>query len=515
MMRMLTTSAILIIAPMLTVSSELGAQVHEHASDTHAPVLGSVNFKNSGSAKAQDSFQRGVAYLHNFEYVQAAQNFREAQTADPSLALAYWLEALTYSHVVWGEENLTKSAAALQKLGPSTEARLAKAKTPRERDFGTAVEAFYTNSSLAVRSRAYADSLIKLAAADTTDLEAAAFASHAAMIAYFSAQPQDRSLGQQSRALALRVFKANPQHPGAAHYLTHFADIDPTAAAEQLEAARAYDKIAPDATHALHMPSHVYLPLGLWQEMASANERAWAASRAEVIREKRSANTNSWHALEWLQYAYLELGRSADARALIDTARSILNNAVFDPAHPDPQSAVGQLIFTYAAETGDWNSFPDIPDGEAMLQLPMPTQRAWTVAVLAAYQAAVRAIMSGANPDAGTRVLQRMRSIADTIQQGRKQTLLRTATQIEAVLAFKNNDLKRAADLLRPLTDSEPRAASTPPRTLLANELLGEILLKAGNQSEAAQAYRRALDARPNRKKALEGLRQTSAVIGK
>lgn len=499
--------SLLALAAICVLPAWIQAQ-EKHADHEHA--LGSVNFRNSGNKAAQAAFQRGVALLHNFEYGDAADAFREAQRIDKTLAAAYWLEALTYSHVVWGEEDVAKSRAALARLGATPAERLAQAKTPAERSFGAAVEAFYQDGPLNVRAKAYADTLRALAAADTNDLEIAAFTAHALMAQFFTARPQDRGeLAGQSRAYAMRVFQKNPQHPGAAHYLTHVADMDPRSASQQLEAARAYDKIAPASEHALHMPSHVYLPLGLWPEVSRANERSWAASRAEVIRSKSPATDNSWHSLEWLQYSYLQQGRFAEARALIDTARMILKGATFRDEEPDPRFAVSQLIFSYSMDTGEWDGFGPIPDGEAILQLNTPTPRAQSFAAIAAYQSAVRSLMTGVNDGSPARIQARFNSIADTAQSPlRKAALQRYANQIEAIAALKSNNIDRAIELLRPIAAAEAQGASTPPTSIPSYELLGQALLMKGDKQAAAEAFQRALEARPNRRVALEGMKK-------
>src|SRR4051812_1685721 len=224
---MWTTRAVYLACSAVLMATALPGQEPDHPAHA-APALGSVNFRNSGNAAAQVPLQRGVAWLHNFKYVEAAESFREAQRADPSLAVAWWLEALTYSHVLWRTENLPKAREALSHLAPTREERLARAKSPRERAFGAAVEAFFANASVAARTLAYSDSLEILAASDSTDLETAAFSSHGALMAHASATPEQKPrLAALALGQAMRVFKANPNHPGAAHYLTHMSDVDP------------------------------------------------------------------------------------------------------------------------------------------------------------------------------------------------------------------------------------------------------------------------------------------------
>lgn len=479
------------------------AQDATHKGAHAHPVLGTVNFKNSGNRAAQEPFQRGVALLHSFEYGDAADAFREAQKADPSLALAYWLEALTYSHVLWGYESLDESRAVLARLAATPEARLAKAKTKRERAFGAAVEAFYADGSLSTRARSFADALQQLAATDPDDHEAAAFAAIASMMAWYSIPATDRApYNDAVRQHALRVFRENPQHPGAAHYLIHFVDMNPRAAKEALEFARAYDKIAPDAEHALHMPSHVYLPLGLWADVAASNERAWAASRKEVLRKKDSPADNSWHSLDWLQYSYLQLGRYRDARALVDTATNILQGVAIADDNPDARNVVNLLAFRYGMEAGNWEAHPNgIPNIDVVLNQPRPNQRAWGMATTAAYQVAVASLRGRDDRVSAEKVIRAFRASADSLPADapRRAGLRRFATQLEAQLAYRDGNHERAFALLREIAPNEPSNASLPPTFIPSYELLGEMLLAANRQSEAAEAYQKALDARANR----------------
>lgn len=514
---MLMRCALLLVLCGPFPATSAGAQQPDHSAHSPALVLGSVNFRNSGNRAAQAPLQRGVAWLHNFKYSEAGDAFREAQQADTSLALAWWLEALTYSHVLWRTEDLARSRKALARLGLTTESRLAKAKTSRERAFGAAVEAFYADGSLATRSRAYADSLTALAASDSTDLEAAAFASHGALMAWSAAAASDRPrLAATARALALRVFTANPQHPGAAHYLTHIADVDPRAAAELLPFARAYDKIAPDADHALHMPSHVYLPLGLWHDVSVANERAWAAARAEVKRDRASQASLSWHSLEWLQYAYLEEGRWDAARAIIDSARSLLDGVEIAAANADARFAANVLAFTYGMETGDWSVWPsnasDIP---AAFAIPTPTARAFGMTMANAYQASIAAIFAGRDRAPARAAAIRFREIADTLPPDAQRTnLKRVADQIDALIVGADGDLPREISLLRTLVLPDAISASTPPIYIPMHELLGDALLKANQPVEAAAAFRAALSARLNRSRALLGVARSLSAAG-
>lgn len=507
---------VLAMLSLVLVGVTPGVAPAQHGDHVHAPSLGVVAFSNSGNNAAQAPLQRGVALLHSFEYDDAAAAFRQAQAADRGLAVAYWLEALTYSHILWGEEDLPKSRAALQKLAATPEARLARAKTARERSFGAAVEALFRDGTLNERGLAYAESVIRHAEADTADLEAKAFAAHASMVGWFTRPAAQRAgWDQRARHYAQSVFDANPDHPGAAHYLIHYVDMNPDAAAAMLKYARIYDKIAPDAEHALHMPSHVYLPLGLWPEVAASNERAWKAQRAWVREKKRPADENGWHDLDWLQYAYLQQGRLDDARVLIDTAAALLKGIDIPARNPDARYIVNLLAFRYGWESGRWDAYPDgLPQVETLLAQPRPTPRATGMGNVALYQAAVAALYGKRDRGAAETVIRVFRSAADStgMSPAGAANLRRIATQLEALLAREAGDLERAITLLTEIAPHEPANVSLPPTIIPSYELLGDVLLQAGRKDAAVNAYKRALELRPNRRQPMLGLERAQAL---
>ncbi len=272
-----------------------------------APRLGTVSFPNSGSAKAQADFLRGVAWLHSFSYEDAIDSFRAAQKIDPNFALAYWGEALSFSQPLWFFEEPEKGRAALAKLAATPEARLAKAATTREKGFLVAVEALWGTGDTGARAAAYASAMARLAAEFPADDEAQTF-SALALLGTLPRGDASLPLRQQAGAIAERVFARNPNHPGAAHYLIHAYDHG-TLATKALAAARAYAKIAPAASHALHMPAHTFLQLGLWDEAAATDEASWNASVAWAAQRGLSPASRDFHSLSWLQYEWTQQGR--------------------------------------------------------------------------------------------------------------------------------------------------------------------------------------------------------------
>src|SRR5687767_6225365 len=346
----------------LLVPASLVAQeppVHDHAPGAHAgQKLGTVTFAHSGAAAANAPFLKGLALLHSFEYDDAADSFREAQRADPDFAMPYWGEALTYAKLLWGLDDPTSARAALLRLGPTAEARLKRAGTARERAYGAAVEALFVDADLQARVRGYVAGLRSLTSAHPDDLEARALLSIALQMggAGYSGNEQVERRNE-AITLAEGIFEKHPDHPGGAHYLIHATD-NPAFAHRGLAAARAYAKIAPDAEHALHMPSHIFVQIGAWDDVVASNERAWAASRAWVKARGVSATDLSFHSLWWLQYGYLQQGRYAAAKALIDTVRLVLKDAdLGKPDAMDARFALDEFRFTYARETGDWSGY--------------------------------------------------------------------------------------------------------------------------------------------------------------
>jgi tetratricopeptide (TPR) repeat protein len=306
---------VLLIAVALAVS----AFSHTTAAQD---TLGSIDFPTSGSATAQPLFIKGVLLMHSFEYEDAREAFVEAQKADPGFAMAYWGEAMTFNHAVWQRTSPDLAKAALAKLAATPEARRAKAATEKEKDWLGAVEKLFgtgdASTSLSAgklaRDVAYADAMRRMRDKYPADDEVASF--YALAILGTSHGGRDFATYMRAAALVEQVYARNPQHPGAAHYLIHAYD-DPIHAPLGLRYADAYSKIAPSASHALHMPSHIYVAMGMWDESASINERSVKAADARREAKKLDVDQRGFHALLWLVYSYAQQGRYEDGRAIL------------------------------------------------------------------------------------------------------------------------------------------------------------------------------------------------------
>jgi tetratricopeptide (TPR) repeat protein len=284
------------------------------STSTRTQELGTIDFPTSGSPAAQPLFIKGVLLMHSFEYDDAREACVEAQKADPGFAMAYWGEAMTFNHPVWQRTSPDLARAALARLAATPDARRAKAPTEKEKDWISAVEKLYGPGEKLARDLAYADAMKRIADKYPGDDEARAF--YALALLGTSHGGRDFAIYMRAAAIVEQVYARNPQHPGAAHYLIHAYD-DPIHAPLGLRYADAYSKIAASASHALHMPSHIYVALGMWDESASINERSVKAADLRRDAKKLDVDQRGFHALLWLVYSYAQQGRYEDARGVM------------------------------------------------------------------------------------------------------------------------------------------------------------------------------------------------------
>lgn len=309
--RLHIASAVIALLPAIAIGQESHAGHGNPAAS--APVLGTIVFPATATPSSHDAFIKGVLLMHNFHYPQAADAFVESQKLDPSNVMAYWGEAMTFTHPVWNEQDTASGHAALAKLGATREERAAKARTPREKMWLDAVESLYAHGGTkAQRDTAYSIAMSRLHESDTSDVEATTFYA----LSLLGLNQGDRDLATYRKAydLLAPVFKTHPRHPGAAHYLIHSVD-DPDHAGLGLAAADAYGAIAPDAAHALHMTSHIYLALGRWDDVLNANLKAHATIPSHIL---------IGHGTHWIHYSLIQLGRYHEADHWLD---SMVNQA--------------------------------------------------------------------------------------------------------------------------------------------------------------------------------------------
>lgn len=470
----------------------------EEADEPPPRELGRVDFPVPASGPAAAWFERGLLLLHSFEYGDAEAAFRRASEADPDFALAHWGEAMTHNHPLWREQDRAAARAALDRLAPTPEARRAKAETERGKAYLDAVETLYGEGPKARRDTLYARAMEGLADRFPDDEDAEAF--HALSLLGLSQGDRDVPTYMRAGAVALRLFGEHPRHPGAAHYAIHAFD-DPTHAPLGLEAARVYGDLAPGAAHARHMTSHIFLALGMWEDVVAANEAASRTTAAD--RSYGGEHFPCGHYAEWLTYGYLQQGRRGDARALADGCRRLMGQE-------GRLGSVARMRALYLVDARAW-------DG-AMADLALDPDRLspWWRAVdrfADGLAAARRGQVDGARD-----ALRSLEAGGEGLPTADDPRLRILATQLRAALALVEGRGEEALATAREAADLEAERPVPfgPPSTFLPpRELEGEILLELGRADEAARAYRLALERTPRRARSLLGLARAASAAGR
>jgi tetratricopeptide (TPR) repeat protein len=480
-------------------------------------AYGHVEFANSGSPAAQADFLAGLALLHDFEYSAAAEAFRRAQTADPSFAMAYWGEAMTFNHPIWMQQDLKAARDALNKLAATPAARRARAKTDREKEYLDALEILYGDGSKEERDFRYEDAMAKLHARYPDDVDATAFYG----LAILGTAHAGRNIATYMRAAGVleEAWVNHRDHPGLVHYLIHSYD-DPAHAPLGLRAARIYAKIAPDAGHAQHMTAHIFLALGMWQEVVEAN----IAAMADVDRVRKAAGkgpAGCGHYASWLGYAYLQLGQKDKASSAVAQCRAAVQSQVAMD-HPgmsmDPDASLNgsfaNMRLRYLLDTGDWT-------GE-VATWTLPKTAGAGARLDFAFARTVGEIMQG-HRDAARVALTELESVGrevadlktksndpDPSYRVRPEILMMEA---RALLAEQEGDLAGAERLMLQavaLEDKLPIAFGPPTIDKPSHELLGEFLLRRSRKDEAHAEFEKAVARTPGRRLTEQGFAATA-----
>ncbi len=479
---------------------------HQHPAG-EPEKLGKVDFPVSCDAAVQPQFNSAVAMLHSFWYEKANEAFAAVAEKDPACGMAYWGIAMTLYHSIWqapGPAALKQGLAAVEK------ANSAGPKTQRERDYIGAIETFYKDSDKLdhrTRALAYEKAMEQLQARYPDDREAAIFYS-LALLGTAEASPRDPSLTRQKQAgqILMKIFAEQPDHPGVVHYIIHSYDYPPLAP-QALDAARRYAKIALDSPHALHMPSHIFTRLGLWQESIESNLASAAAA------QKYGAVGNELHAKDYMVYAYLQGAQDREAKKVLDAAPQPRQD---DPQYFNGLYATGTMPARYAVERHRWAE-------AAALTVPpniFPGGRyAWTEANIHFARALGASHID--NTDAARKSLQRLASLRDTLTQANEKYW---AEQVEiqretaaAWLTLAEGKQEEALRQMRSAADHEDRTDKhnvTPGVILPARELLGEMLLELKQPAQAVVEFEATLRTAPNRFNALSGAARAAKLSG-
>ncbi|HEU4625175.1 MAG TPA: hypothetical protein VFS52_10455 [Steroidobacteraceae bacterium] len=479
-----------VLAALAFASSSSGAE-GEHHSHAAPEKLGSVSFPTSCAPAVQPGFDRAVALLHSFSYSVSEQAFRDVADRDPNCAMAYWGLAMTHYHQLWevpaGEE-LRTGAELIRKAGE------ARSVTPRERGFIEAVATYYRDpehASPAVRAERYTNAMSAVARENTTDMESQIFYA-LALIA--TASPTDQTHAKQKQALTILepLYRSHPQHPGLAHYVIHATDSTELAS-RGLAAARAYSKIAPSAPHALHMPSHIFTRLGLWDDSIASNRAA------RVAAHDQGDIGEELHAMDYLTYAYLQRGREGDARQILGELRSMttITASQFKEGY-----AATAMPVRFAVERRDWAAASSL---EPLASSPPH------VTALALWAKALGHARSE-HPKSSDAEIERLEECRRALES-KGNTYW--ATQVDVLLkeaqawrSAAKGGSDAAIRTLRAAADQEDaleKLPVTPGPVVPAREQLGELLLTLNRPQDALQEFRSALSSAPRRRGALVG----------
>lgn len=449
--------------------------------------LGKVSFPTSCDPKAQAEFERAVAMLHSFWFSAAEKAFPEIVANDPTCAIAHWgYASILMSNPLGGQG--ASPADAKKAQAAIDDARRIGAKTPRERDYIEAVASYYedyANRPEKARQASRAKAYEALAAKYSDDDEAQIFS--ALYIAGTQSQA-DQTYAAYLKAASIleNQFRKYPDHPGAAHYLIHSYDAPPIAQ-KGLNAARRYADIAPAAPHALHMPSHIFTRVGAWEESAATNLRSIAAAKVGG-----EAN-ESYHASDYAVYAYLQMGRDAEALRIMQAAMKVAGT---NPNRATAPYASAAMPARYAIERGDWR---------AAMQLQAVTTNYPFTDALTYFARAIGAIRSG-NVAAAEKDAEMLAALHTKLVDA-KNTYWATEVEVQRLtvagwIGHAKGSAAEGLKLMRAAADIEDgneKHIVTPARILPARELLGEMLLEQKQPAQALEEFETSQAREPNR----------------
>ncbi len=488
------------VAPRNAVAQEN----HQHALTEQK--VGSVKFSTSCSRAVENNFNRAVALLHSFQYEQVQHAFEDIAKQDPTCAMAQWGIAMSRFHSLWNNGDLVAGRAALQKAQELTQTN--KSTTAREHSYIDALAEIYREDgkSQLVHDQAFEQKMSALQSAYPSDDEAAIFHALALDI---SAPPDDRTFVNQRKCgeILESIFARLPNHPGAAHYLIHCYD-NPVLAEKALNAARVYAKIAPASPHANHMPSHIFTRLGLWDESIASNLRSKElATEAERTATTGEARDQRLHAMDYLEYAYLQSGRVKQARAVLDELESLKRA---DGVTVTGGYAAAAIPARFAMELGDWKSASELKAGGGT---PYTQAITWVAIGLGSAR-------SG-NLERAALAEKTLASLADAASKMNNDYWARQIeVQRREVAAWIFAKQGGAADawasmlIAADLEDSMEKDAVSPGPLTPAREMLAEMLALQNRPAESLKEYQAVLKIAPNRFNAVYGAACAAEAAG-
>jgi hypothetical protein len=481
--------------------------------------VGTIDFPTSASGDVQDNFIRGVAFLHSFAFEDAIEHFQKAQEAQPDFAMAYWGEAMSYNKNPLMDptrQDLASARQALSRLAPTRAARIAKARTEREKAYLEAVEILYGQGEKLNRDLAYAEAMRQIVERYPEDGEARAFYA-LGLLGTVRRASEGYRIQMQAAAIAQELYRENPDHPGAAHYVIHAFD-DTVHAPLALYAAERYSEIAPDAIHALHMPAHIVVQLGMWPQAANSNQRSYDASVTWAERKNLPDSERNFHALAWLQYAHLQLGHYEKAKECIDLIRPIAER---ENSSSLVKATLSNMRVRYLLETGLWQDIPlsnnvleqerFAGDSIELLALGMRAAQAGDLATAGAVEKRL-AVLQEQDAAGMKSYVQGQVTLEDL-----KRAVAISHKEVAAVLYLQkgaDEEALRFAKQAISIRDEMHPSYGPPEPIKPPRELYAEILLELGRTEEAAMQFEDMLVRMPNRTQSILGAARAASKLG-
>ena len=502
-------------ALLVTLLAAATAAQDPHSHHGATEMLGTVHFPVSCAEEVRPEFTRAVALLHSFGYEESRNAFADVARRDPACGIASWGIAMTYYHPIWAPP--TAGDFALGRAAAETAAKVG-AKTERERAYIDAIGLFYRDSDKVdhrTRALAYRTALEEMTRRDPNDHEASIFF---ALMLIGTAPPADSTLANQKRAAEILngMLEQEPQHPGVAHYLIHAFDY-PTLAPLAVPAARSYAKIASSSPHALHMPSHIFTRLGLWQESIESNLASAEAARRSVAKNHPgSASFDALHALDYLEYSYLQIGDE-------DRAKQMLDEAAGASSFDEPNFAAGYALTAiparFALERRRWLDAGRLEVSQA--KLPWENFR---YATAITYFARALGSARAGQAEPARAAIARLAELQAGLVQNPIPGPYDWASQVESMrraaaawLAYSEGRKEEALELARAAADLDDKTGKhpvTPGSVLPPRELLGDLLREMGRNGDALVEYESALRSAPNRFNSLFGAARAAELAG-
>jgi len=485
--------------------------------------LGELELKVSGSEEAQPIFKEGLMLLHSFEFKDAAEKFRHAQELDPNFAMAYWGEAMTENHPLWREQEYDNAIEILAKLGETRAEQRLKFKTELEKDFFDALTTLYGEGTKKERDKAYSRFMKKLNQKYPDNHEVTAFYALSVLGAAEGKRDYD-TYGRAAR-IAQGVIDENPNHPGALHYLIHSYD-DPEHAPLALNAANSYSQIAPEANHALHMPSHIYVALGMWDEVISSNIAAFSASEKRKAKKELDNDALDYHSMKWLMYGYLQQKEFDKARNLVQdmeqycyalsSSRAVSHNVMMKAA--------------YFTETGQWDD-ELVSDTIDYTELPIQIfgAHSYMKGMTALHNDDIASLKNIINQlhdnikDASNKIIAGSAVMCSGSYSRNRPTQIHvdraTVMKLElmALLEIKVGNPTQAEVLMKDalaLEESVTYSYGPPEIVKPSHELYGEFLLEQKRYAEAKVLFEKVLERAPKRLIALDAIKLIEQALG-